>query len=157
MVNVNISILFWEDRNPTLWKTEIILKLKFSKFWTFWSQHICFCGQLIDHSIPIVPLAIYLFLYSYETGFIQRLLQIKYTVVSLNNAMFGYYLDRIYYNGLEVKVTTEKLRFASYLDHYLIIDGGDWKANYTINEINSTFLQYKNIDIEFIALDAFLE
>ena len=81
--------------------------------------------QLIDQSVPIVPLAIYLFVYSYETDFIQRLLQIKYTVVSLSNAMFGYYLDRIYYNQLEVKVTTEKLRVASYLDLYLNIDLGD--------------------------------
>jgi hypothetical protein len=39
--------------------------------------------------------------------------------------MFGYYLDRIYYNQLEVKVTTEKLRVASYLDLYLNIDWGD--------------------------------
>jgi len=43
-------------------------------------------------------------------------------VLSLNNSMFGDFVDRIYPIELEIKDTTDTDRFASYLDLHLEID-----------------------------------
>ena len=71
-----------------------------------------------------------LFLYSYEEYFIQRLLKknkkklarsfnftFRYIddVLSLNNSIFGDFVDRIYPIELEIKDTTDTYRSASYL------------------------------------------
>ena len=83
------------------------------------------------------PLLADLFLYSYEIGFIQRLLKknekklarsfnftFSYTddVLSLNNSRFGDFIDRIYPIELDIKDTTYTDRSASYLDLNLEID-----------------------------------
>ena len=77
------------------------------------------------------------FLYSYEAGFIQRLLKknekklarsLNFTsrliddVLSLNNSRFSDFVNRIYPNGLEIKDTTDTEMYASYLDLHLEID-----------------------------------
>jgi hypothetical protein len=77
------------------------------------------------------PLLTDLFLYSYETGFIQELLKknqkkldrsfnftFRYIddVLSLNNSKFGDFVDRIYPIELEIEDTTDTDRVASYLD-----------------------------------------
>ena len=43
-------------------------------------------------------------------------------VLSLNNSMFGDFVDRIYPSELEIKDTTDTDRSASYLDLHLEID-----------------------------------
>ena len=83
------------------------------------------------------PLLADLFLYSYESEFIQSLLRsdkkttaksfnfiYRYIddVISLNNPNFGDYLEVIYPTELEVKDTTESINSASYLDLQLEFD-----------------------------------
>jgi hypothetical protein len=78
-----------------------------------------------------------LFLYSYQTDFIQGLLKkngkklarsFNFTFryvddgLSLNNSRFGVFVDCIYPIELEIKDTTDKDMSASYLDLYLEID-----------------------------------
>jgi hypothetical protein len=78
-----------------------------------------------------------LFLYLYEADFIQRLLKknekklarsfnftFRYTddVLSLNNSRFSDFFDRIYPIELEIKVTADTDRSASYFDLHLEID-----------------------------------
>jgi hypothetical protein len=82
------------------------------------------------------PVLANLFLYSYEADFEQGLLKnnkkklarsfnftFRYIddVLSLNNSMFGDFVDRIYPIKLEIKDTTDTDRFASYLDLHLEI------------------------------------
>jgi hypothetical protein len=78
-----------------------------------------------------VPLLADLFLYSYETDFIQRLLKknekklarsFNFTFRYINNSRFGDFVDRIYPIELEIKDTTDTDRSASYLDLHLEID-----------------------------------
>ena len=89
----------------------------------------------IDMFLPMgtncAPLLADLFLYSYETDFIQWLLKksekkltrsfnftfryIDY-VFSLNNCKFGDFIDHIYPIEIEIKDTTDTARYASYLD-----------------------------------------
>jgi len=45
-----------------------------------------------------------------------------YDVLSLDNSMFGDFVDRIYIIGLEIKDTTATDRSASYLDLHLEVD-----------------------------------
>ena len=86
------------------------------------------------------PLIADLFLYSYEADFIQRFLKknekklalsfnftFRYIdeVFSLNNSKFGDFVDRIYPIELEIKVTTDTCRSASYLDLQIEIDSED--------------------------------
>jgi hypothetical protein len=83
------------------------------------------------------PLLADMFLYSYETDFIQGLLKnnekkparsFNFTfrhiddVLSLNNSRFGDFIDRIYPIELETKDTTDTDKSASYLDLHLEID-----------------------------------
>ena len=83
------------------------------------------------------PLLADVFLYSYETDFIQGLLKnnekkparsFNFTfrhiddVLSLNNSRFGDFIDRIYPIELETKDTTDTDKSASYLDVHLEID-----------------------------------
>jgi hypothetical protein len=87
------------------------------------------------------PLLADLFLYSYEAGFIQKLLQMKkkyltvafnstfryigdvlHVYVSININQFYSYVYLIYSNGLEIKDTTECSTSASYLDLLLKLD-----------------------------------
>jgi hypothetical protein len=80
------------------------------------------------------PLLADLFLYSYESDFIQGLLKknekklaksFNFTfnyiddVLSINNSRFGDFVDRIYPIGLEIKDTADTDRSASYLDLHL--------------------------------------
>ena len=95
----------------------------------------------IDMFLPMgtncAPLLADLFLYSYETDFIQWLLKksekkltrsfnftFRYIddVLSLNNSRFGDFVDRIYPIELEIKNTTDTDRSALYLDLRLEID-----------------------------------
>jgi hypothetical protein len=83
------------------------------------------------------PLLADVFLYSYETDFVQGLLKknekkparsFNFTyryiddVLSLNNSRFGDFIDRIYTIELETKDTTDTDRPVSYLDLHLEID-----------------------------------
>ena len=83
------------------------------------------------------PLLADLFLYQYETDFIQGFLKknkkklarsfnftFRYIddVLSLNNSRFCDFVDRIYPIELEIKDTTDTDRCASYLDLHLEID-----------------------------------
>ena len=78
-----------------------------------------------------------LFLYSYEADFIQGILKkngkklarsLNFTfryiddILSLNNSMFGDFVDRIYPIDLEIKDTTDTDMSASYLNVHLEID-----------------------------------
>jgi len=103
---------------------------------------VLFGGRVFQQSVGIpigtncVSLLADLFLYSYETDFIQELLKknekklarsfnftFRYIddVLSLNNSMFGNFVDRIYPIELEIKDTTDTDRSASYLDLHLEI------------------------------------
>jgi hypothetical protein len=81
-----------------------------------------------------VHLLVDLFLYSYETDFIQGLLKknekkltrflnftfrYTYDVISLNNSNFGGYADHIYPIELEINDTTDTTKSPSYLDLHL--------------------------------------
>ena len=83
------------------------------------------------------PLLADLFLYSYESDFLDGLLKQKQKqfaqsfnfsfryiddVLSLNNSRFGDFLHLIYPSQLEIKDTTDTVKSASYLDLYLKID-----------------------------------
>ncbi|KAJ8320279.1 hypothetical protein KUTeg_001866 [Tegillarca granosa] len=87
-----------------------------------------------------VPLLADLFLYSYESKFLQNLVKsgektvaksFNYTyryidgVLSLNNHKFGEYVNAIYPSELEIKDTTDYPCSASYLDLYLNYDTHD--------------------------------
>jgi len=87
-----------------------------------------------------VPLLVDLFLYSYETDFIQELLQknekqlvwfFNFTfhyiddMLSLSNSTFGDFVDRICPIEFEIKDTTDTARSASYIDPHLKIDNED--------------------------------
>ena len=105
--------------------------------------------------IPIgtncAPLLADLFLYSYETDFIQGLLKknekklarsFNFTfcyiddVLSLNNSRFGDFVNRIYPIELEIKDTTDTDKSASYPDLHLEIDS---EQNFTTKEMISIF------------------
>ena len=79
------------------------------------------------------PVLANLFLYSYEADFVQGLLKnnkkklarsfnftFRYIddVLSLNNSMFGDFVDRIYPVELEIKNTTDADRSASYFKSF---------------------------------------
>ena len=84
-----------------------------------------------------VNYAIHLFLYSYESEFLQKLVKDKkihearafnFTyryiddVLSINNSRFAEFLPLIYPPELEVKETTDTASSASFLDLYLEFD-----------------------------------
>ena len=86
------------------------------------------------------PLLADLFLYSYETDFIQGFLKkneknlassfnftLQYIddVLLLNTSRFGDFVDRIFPIELEIKDTTDTAMFASYLYLHLAIDSED--------------------------------
>jgi hypothetical protein len=104
-----------------------------------------------------------LFLYSCEADFIQGLLKqnerklvrsfnftFRYIddILSLNNSMFGDFVDRIYLIELEVKDTTDTDRSASYLDLHLKIDNEgrlrtklyDKRNDFNFPIVNSPFI-----------------
>ena len=83
------------------------------------------------------PLLADLFLYSYESEFVQQLqksgakrqchsfnLTFRYIddVLSLNNVKFSEYLDSIYPSELEIKDTSDSPKFVNFLDLHLEID-----------------------------------
>jgi hypothetical protein len=105
----------------------------------FLKDNICvvFGGQVFQQSVGIpmgtncAPLLADLFLYSYKTKFIQKLLHEKKKslsvvfnstfwyiedVLSINNSQFHSYVDSIYPNDMEIKDTTEYSTSALYLD-----------------------------------------
>jgi hypothetical protein len=90
----------------------------------------------IPMGINCAPILADLFLYSCETDFIQGILNknekklarsfnftFRYIddVLSINNSRFGDFVDRIYAIELEIKVTIDTDRSASYLDLHLEI------------------------------------
>ena len=103
---------------------------------------VIFGGRVFQQTVGIpmgtncVPPLADLFLYSHEADFIQGFpkknekklarsfnFTFRYIddVLSLNNSMFGDFVDRIYPIKLEIKDTTDTDRFASYLDLHLEI------------------------------------
>ena len=108
---------------------------------------VIFGGRVFQQTVGIpmgtncVPLLDDLFLYSYETDFIQGLLnkngkklarsfnfRFRYIddVLLLNNSRFGGFVDRIYLIELEIKDTTDTDRSASYLHIHIEIDSEGW-------------------------------
>jgi hypothetical protein len=102
-----------------------------------------FGGCVLQQTVGIpmgtncAPLLADLFLYSYETDFIQGLLKkneqmlarsfnhtFRYIddVLSLDNSRFGDFVDRIYPIELDIKDNTYTERFALYLNLHLEID-----------------------------------
>jgi hypothetical protein len=97
-----------------------------------------------------VPLLADLFLYSYESEFLQKLVKDKkihearaynFTyryiddVLSINNSRFAEFLPLIYPPELEVKETTDTASCASFLDLYLEFDdSGQLRDKYVIDE-----------------------
>jgi hypothetical protein len=102
-----------------------------------------FGGHVFQQTVGIhmgtncVHLLADLFLYSYEADFIQGILKkngkklarsLNFTfryiddILSLNNSMFGDFVDRIYPIDLEIKDTTDTDMSASYLNVHLEID-----------------------------------
>jgi hypothetical protein len=101
---------------------------------------VIFGGRVFQQTVGIpmgtncAPLLADLFLYSYETDFIQEPLKknekkldrsfnftFRYIddALSLNNSRFGDFVDRIYPIELDIKDTTDTDRCASYLDLHL--------------------------------------
>jgi hypothetical protein len=108
---------------------------------------VIFGGRVFQQTVGIpmgtncVHLLADLFLYSYETDFIQGLLnkngkklarsfnfRFRYIddVLLLNNSRFGGFVDRIYLIELEIKDTTDTDRSASYLHIHIEIDSEGW-------------------------------
>jgi hypothetical protein len=108
---------------------------------------VIFGGRVFQQTVGIpmctncVPLLADLFLYSYETDFIQGLLnkngkklarsfnfRFRYIddVLLLNNSRFGGFVNRIYLIELEIKDTTDTDRSASYLHIHIEIDSEGW-------------------------------
>jgi hypothetical protein len=101
---------------------------------------VIFGGRVFQQTVGIpmgtncAPLLADLFLYSYETDFIQEPLKknekkldrsfnftFRYIddALSLNNSRFGDFVGRIYPIELDIKDTTDTDRCASYLDLHL--------------------------------------
>ena len=101
-----------------------------------------FVGKVFQQTVGIpvgtncAPLLVDIFLYSYESDFIQSLLSMEKKhsayrfnityryidyVLSINNPEFANYLGQMYLAKLEIKDTTEGITSASYLDLLLSI------------------------------------
>ena len=127
------------DSTKKFSETDIIMMLKFLIDNIF----VIFGGHVFQQTVGIpmgtncAPLLSVLFLYSYDTDFIQGLLKknkkklarsfnftFRYIddVLSLNNSRFGDFVDRIYPIELEIKDSTDTDTSASYLDLHLEID-----------------------------------
>ena len=106
---------------------------------------VTFGGEIFQQQIGIpmgtncAPLLADLFLYSYETEFLQELVKNKKMkearsfnltfryiddVLSVNNTSFGRWIPSIYPPELEIKETTESNCFTSFLDLHLEFDPG---------------------------------
>ena len=97
---------------------------------------VSFGGTLFQQVVGIpmgtncAPLLPDLFLYSYESEFLQKLearafnFTYRYidNVLSINNSRFAEFLPFIYPPELEVKETTDTASFASFLDLFLEFD-----------------------------------
>jgi hypothetical protein len=104
---------------------------------------VSFGGALFQQMVGIpmgtncAPLLADLFLYSYESEFLQNLVKDKkihearafnftYTyiddVLSINNSRFAEFLPLIYHPELEIKETTDAASSTSFLDLYLVFD-----------------------------------
>ena len=118
------------DFTKTLSETDIINMLE------FWLTTYLLCLVDVLGTCCALLLADWFF-YSYEAGFVQRLLKknekklarsFNFTfsyiddVLLLNNSRFGNFVGRIYPIELEIKDTTYTVRSASYLDLHLEID-----------------------------------
>ena len=131
------------DSTKTFSETDILNMLEFlidTIFPTF-GGHVFQQTVGMPLGTTCAPLLADLFLYSYETDFIQRFLKknqkklapsfnftFRYIddVLSLNNSRFGDFDDRIYPIELEIKDTTDTDKSASYLDLHLAIDSVGW-------------------------------
>ena len=145
-----VQILFCKKKyTKKQTKTTLILQRKFSEAdiidmleFLIDNIFVIFGGRFFQQTIDIpmgtncAPVLANLFLYSYEADFVRGLLKnnekklarsfnftFRYIddVLSLNNSMFGDFVDRIYPIKLEIKDTTDTDRFASYLDLHLEI------------------------------------
>jgi hypothetical protein len=127
--------------------TELTTVVKFEVCVQKWCGRSCICGffnfqlwriyQWKKFCKNCAPLLVDLFLYSYESEFLQKLVKDKkihevrafnFTyryiddVLSINNSRFAEFLPLIYPPELEVKETTDTASYASYLDLYLAFD-----------------------------------
>ena len=127
---------------------------------------VSFGGTLFQQVVGIpmgtncAPLLADLFLYSYESEFLQKLVKDKkihearafnFTyryiddVLSINNSRFAEFLPLIYPPELEVKETTDTASFASFLDLYLEFDASGQLSTkiyvYFQGQMSSDFLQ----------------
>ena len=141
------------DSPKTFSETDIINMLEFLianifvMIGGFWQQTVG-----IPMGTNCAPFLVDLFLYSYQTDFIKVLVKKKLArsfnftfryiddVLSLSNAKFGVFVDRIYPIELEIGDTTDTAWSASYLDLHLEID----------NEVRLRIkLYYKRDDFNF--------
>ena len=105
------------------------------------------------------PLLADLFLYSYESAFLQKLVKDKkihearafnFTyryiddVLSINNSRFAEFLPLIYPPELEVKETTDTASSASFLDLYLEFDDSG-QLSTKIYDFNFKIINYPNM------------
>ena len=131
--------------------------------------YVEFGGQVFQQTVGIpmgtncAPLLADLFLYTYESEFIQtmqksgaknRCTSFNFTfryiddVLSLNNPKFGDYIDVIYPKELEIKDTTDSANFSNYLDLRLeILDNNnlstslyDKRDDFNFSIVNFPFL-----------------
>ena len=132
---------------------------------------VSFGGTLFQQVVGIpmgtncVPLLADLFLYSYESEFLLKLVKDKkihetrafnFTyryiddVLSINNSRFAEFLPLIYPPELEVKETTDTASFASFLDIYLEFDdSGQLSTNIydKWDDFNFRIINFPNIYI----------
>jgi hypothetical protein len=127
---------------------------------------VSFGGALFQQVVGIpmatnfTPLLADLFLYSYESEFLQNLVKdrkihearafnftYRYTddVLSINNPRFAEFLPLIYPPELEIKETTDTASSASFLDLYLEFDDSG-----QFTTLHYTTLHYNTIPIQLL-------
>ena len=139
---------------------------------------VVFGGQVFQQTVGIpmgtncAPLLADLFLYSYESAFIQKLMKsgqkklaqsFNYTfryiddVLSINNKQFADHIPSIYPEELEIKNTTESSNSTSYLDLLLSIEGNNLHTQIydKRDDFNFTIVNFPYLDSNIPASPAY--
>ena len=121
------------DSTKTFSETDILNMLEFliDTIFPMFGGHVFQQTVGMPLGTTCAPLLADLFLYSYETDFIQRFLKknqkklapsFNFTFRYMNNSRLGDFVDHIYPIELEKKNITDTDKSASYLDLHLTID-----------------------------------